>query len=221
MARTLAVIDDDQEIRSLLTEYLELNGFNVQTYENGTSFLQQGLTGCDLVVLDIGLPDIDGFEVCKRIRERSDIPIVMLTAASDDVDRILGLELGADDYMGKPFNPRELLARIKVNLRRSGAEAPAGPAGSLSLNVDTRAACWEGRPIALTGAEYETLRILLEQPGQVVTRDQISLELKGHSVGVYDRSIDTSVSRLRGKLREVAGVDLIRAVRGKGYVLTQ
>ena len=142
----------------------------------------------------------------------------MLTAASDDVDRILGLELGADDYMGKPFNPRELLARIKALLRR--AEPNVQESRQLTINQSDRRSFWQGQAIDLTGAEFDLLQLFYNRPGSVLSRDQISLALKGHGVSPFDRSIDTLVSRLRKKLKSASSSDLIRSVRGKGYVLS-
>ena len=171
-----------------------------------------------LVVLDVGLPGMDGFSVCQKVREKSSVPIIMLTAASDDVDRILGLELGADDYMGKPFNPRELLARIKALLRR--VEPNVQESRQLTINQSDRRSFWQGQAIDLTGAEFELLQLFYNRPGSVLSRDQISLALKGHGVSPFDRSIDTLVSRLRKKLKSASSSDLIRSVRGKGYVLS-
>ncbi|MGB0358861.1 MAG: response regulator transcription factor [Litorivicinaceae bacterium] len=214
---TIAVIDDDKDLGSLIGDYLTSNGFLIALFETGEAFLESDLSRINLAILDVGLPGIDGFAVCKQLRERSQMPIIMLTAASDDIDRILGLELGADDYMGKPFNPRELLARIKAALRRT--EPLVAQEGGLVIRERERQVTWKGRLIDLTGAEFDLLLFLNNSAGEVVTRDEISIKLKGHAASPFDRSIDTLVSRLRKKIKSIASVDLIRSVRGKGYVL--
>jgi len=214
---TIAVIDDDKDLGSLIGDYLTSNGFLIALFETGEAFLESDLSRINLAILDVGLPGIDGFAVCKQLRERSQMPIIMLTAASDDIDRILGLELGADDYMGKPFNPRELLARIKAALRRT--EPLVAQQGGLVIRERERQVTWKGRLIDLTGAEFDLLLFLNNSAGEVVTRDEISIKLKGHAASPFDRSIDTLVSRLRKKIKSIASVDLIRSVRGKGYVL--
>lgn len=214
----IAIVDDDPELGSLIGDYLKTNGYESSLFVSGEAFLDSDRTAIGLVVLDVGLPGMDGFSVCQKVREKSSIPIIMLTAAADDVDRILGLELGADDYMGKPFNPRELLARIKALLRR--AELNVQESRQLTINQSDRRSFWQGQAIDLTGAEFDLLQLFYNRPGSVLSRDQISLALKGHGVSPFDRSIDTLVSRLRKKLKSASSSDLIRSVRGKGYVLS-
>ena len=214
----IAIVDDDPELGSLIGDYLKTNGYESSLFVSGEAFLDSDRTAIALVVLDVGLPGMDGFSVCQKVREKSSIPIIMLTAAADDVDRILGLELGADDYMGKPFNPRELLARIKALLRR--AEPNVHESRQLTINQSDRRSFWQGQAIDLTGAEFDLLQLFYNRPGSVLSRDQISLALKGHGVSPFDRSIDTLVSRLRKKLKSASSSDLIRSVRGKGYVLS-
>ncbi|MFZ8885069.1 MAG: response regulator transcription factor [Litorivicinaceae bacterium] len=214
----IAIVDDDPELGSLIGDYLKTNGYESSLFVSGEAFLDSDRTAIGLVVLDVGLPGMDGFSVCQKVREKSSVPIIMLTAASDDVDRILGLELGADDYMGKPFNPRELLARIKALLRR--AEPNVQESRQLTINQSDRRSFWQGQAIDLTGAEFDLLQLFYNRPGSVLSRDQISLALKGHGVSPFDRSIDTLVSRLRKKLKSASSSDLIRSVRGKGYVLS-
>ena len=214
----IAIVDDDPELGSLIGDYLKTNGYESSLFVSGEAFLDSDRTAIGLVVLDVGLPGMDGFSVCQKVREKSAVPIIMLTAASDDVDRILGLELGADDYMGKPFNPRELLARIKALLRR--AEPNVHESRQLTINQSDRRSFWQGQAIDLTGAEFDLLQLFYNRPGSVLSRDQISLALKGHGVSPFDRSIDTLVSRLRKKLKSASSSDLIRSVRGKGYVLS-
>ena len=216
----LAIIDDDQEILTLLDEYLKKNGFEVEGFSDGEAFLSRDETEFSLLILDIGLPGIDGLEICRRLRQKSSIPIIMLTAASDDLDRILGLELGADDYLGKPFNPRELLARIKALLRRMHADSKEEISDDLiEINYAARKASIEGIELDLTGAEFDLLGVFHKQAGTVLSRDKISELLHRRRIEPFDRSIDTSVSRLRHKLSDHLEGEIIQSVRGKGYVL--
>jgi len=216
----LAIIDDDQEILTLLDEYLAKNGFEVEGFADGESFLSRDETEFSLLILDIGLPGIDGLEICRRLRQKSSIPIIMLTAASDDLDRILGLELGADDYLGKPFNPRELLARIKALLRRTHTDSEGEISDSqIEINYAARKASIAGTEIELTGAEFDLLCVFHKNIGTVLSRNEIGELLHGRRVDPLDRSIDTNVSRLRQKLSDHFEGEIIQSVRGKGYVL--
>ena len=216
----LAIIDDDQEILTLLDEYLAKNGFEVEGFSDGETFLSRDETEFSLLILDIGLPGIDGLEICRRLRQKSSIPIIMLTAASDDLDRILGLELGADDYLGKPFNPRELLARIKALLRRMHADSKEETSDDrIEINYAARKASIAGVELDLTGAEFDLLGVFHKQAGTVLSRDKISELLHRRRIEPFDRSIDTSVSRLRHKLSDHLEGEIIQSVRGKGYVL--
>ena len=214
----IAVVDDDLELGSLIGEYLQSNGLAYELYDSGERFLESDYSSVSLLVLDVGLPGMDGFAVCRELRNRSSIPIIMLTAASDDVDRILGLELGEDDYMGKPFNPRELLARIKAALRR--VQVGAEKTSRLTVSHSDRRGFWDGQLIDLTGAEFELLALFYANCGEVISRDRISFALKGHSASPFDRSVDTLVSRLRRKLKHASSIDLIRSIRGKGYLFS-
>ncbi len=216
--KQLAIIDDDPEILKLLEQYLTKNGFEVQAFTDGESFLKEDISSFSLIVLDIGLPGIDGLEVCKRVRQNSNIPIIMLTAASDDLDRILGLELGSDDYMGKPFNPRELLARVKALLRRSEVKEEDVD-NNIVMNYAARSAFIGGQELELTGTEFDLLSVFHKQIGTVLSRDEIGELLHGRKVDPLDRSIDTIVSRLRHKLSSHFDGEIIQSVRGKGYVL--
>lgn len=216
--KQLAIIDDDPEILKLLDQYLTKNGFEVEAFTDGESFLKKDVNKFSLIVLDIGLPGIDGLEVCKRVRQNSNIPIIMLTAASDDLDRILGLELGSDDYMGKPFNPRELLARIKALLRRSEIKEEDVD-NNIIMNYAARSAFIGGEELELTGTEFDLLCVFHKQIGTVLSRDEIGELLHGRKVDPLDRSIDTIVSRLRHKLSSHFDGEIIQSVRGKGYVL--
>jgi len=216
--KQLAIIDDDPEILKLLEQYLTKNGFEVRAFTDGESFLKADESDFSLIVLDIGLPGIDGLEVCKRVRQKSNIPIIMLTAASDDLYRILGLELGSDDYMGKPFNPRELLARIKALLRRSEIKEEDVD-NNIVMNYAARSAFIGGQELELTGTEFDLLCVFHKQIGTVLSRDEIGELLHGRKVDPLDRSIDTIVSRLRHKLSSHFDGEIIQSVRGKGYVL--
>jgi len=216
----LAIIDDDQEILTLLDEYLAKNGFEVEGFEDGEAFLSRDETEFSLLILDIGLPGIDGLEICRRLRQKSSIPIIMLTAASDDLDRILGLELGADDYLGKPFNPRELLARIKALLRRTHTDYEGESSDDqIEINYAARKASIAGTELELTGAEFDLLCVFHKNLGTVLSRNEIGELLHGRRIDPLDRSIDTNVSRLRQKLSDHFEGEIIQSVRGKGYVL--
>ena len=216
----LAIIDDDKEILELLNEYLEKNGFSVEGFADGESFLSRDESEFSLLILDIGLPGIDGLEICRKLRQKSNIPIIMLTAASDDLDRILGLELGADDYLGKPFNPRELLARIKALLRRTHTDSEEDSSvDKIEINYAGRKASIAGKELELTGAEFDLLCVFHKNIGTVLSRNEIGELLHGRRVDPLDRSIDTNVSRLRQKLSDHFEGEIIQSVRGKGYVL--
>jgi two-component system OmpR family response regulator len=226
----ILIVDDDQEIRNLLTAYLERAGYRATALAFGRELLpvvEQG--GIDLVVLDIMLPDSDGLTLCRDLRARSDIPVIMLTARGDETDRIVGLEIGADDYLPKPFNPRELLARIKVILRRSRAlphnlrpdDARHIRFAGWMLDTVTRdLRSPEGIVVAMSGAEFALLRIFLNHPNRVLSRDQLLEMTRGKEAEAYDRSMDVRVSRLRQRLRDDAKEpSLIKTVRTEGYVL--
>ncbi|WP_028671174.1 response regulator [Saccharospirillum impatiens] len=230
--KRILVVDDDEDIRDLLKEYLEKNGFSVISAADGQAMRQiWPAQRLDLIVLDIMMPGDDGFTLCKEIRARSRVPIIMLTAGSDETDRIIGLELGADDYVGKPFNPRELLARIKAVLRRyeEGAEHRSGldgqqrlRFGNWSLDVTNRELTSpEGDVQSLNGADYNLLQLFLSRPGEVLSRDDLSLHLRGRDASPFDRSIDVQISRLRGRLNDDGkSPQVIKTVRGAGYILT-
>lgn len=222
----LLIVDDDQEIRELLQDYLQHNGFLVTVVEDG-----KGMWGTlerehiDLVVLDIMLPGEDGLTLCRQLRASSAIPVIMLTALGEETDRIVGLELGADDYLGKPFNPRELLARVRGVLRRSGAEI--GEMQTLRFadwTLDRNAhhlVSPQGVVVNLSSGEYRLLDAFLSHPNRVLSRDQLMEILQGRDWGPFDRSIDVQVSRLRRKLKDNAdGAELIKTIRGEGYMFT-
>lgn len=227
----LLVVDDDRDIRELLTDYLTRNGFRATAVADGRA-MRAALAAhaFDLVVLDVMLPGEDGLTLCRELRVRSNLPILMLTARGDDLDRIVGLEMGADDYLPKPFNPRELLARIKAVLRRArtlpdNLHAPQHSFARFdgwTLNFDTRTLHDPaGEAVELSGAEFRLLKIFVERPHRVLNRDQLMDLLHGRDTEPFDRSIDVQVSRLRQRLGDDAReARLIKTVRGEGYVFT-
>ncbi len=217
----LLIIDDDIELCELLNDYLSNNGFTIGCAHDGVTAVQRAVSDNPaLIILDVMLPKLDGFEVLRRIRARSATPVIMLTARGDDVDRIVGLELGADDYLPKPFNPRELVARIQAVLRRvdTAVQRPAVllTVGELRLSPARRRATLAGEELALTSVEFDLLRVLLEHSGQVVSRDQLVQQALGRTLAAYDRSVDVHISAIRKKLGPAA--DNIRTVRGIGYL---
>jgi len=224
----LLLIDDDSDLCEMLDEYLALEGFDVQAVHNGAEGLEAALHGdFNLVILDVMLPGMNGLEVLRRLRGQSAVPVLMLTARGDDVDRIVGLEIGADDYLAKPFNTRELVARIRAILRRvisrSAAAGSGGEviqAGSVVLDTARWSAAVDGQEVKLTGAEYRVLEVLVRRVGQVVSREDLTEQALGRSLSPYDRAIDTHVSNLRKKLAGHLGPRLaIRNIRGAGYLL--
>jgi len=226
----ILVVDDDREIRDLLGRFLERHRLRVTTVRDGREARRAWTNGhYQLVVLDLMLPGETGLDLARWMRGQSDIPIVMLTAMGEETDRIIGLELGADDYMPKPFNPRELLARIRAVLRRAGdtGDHRADPtARALLFNGWTlepgrrRLLNPEGAEVALTGGEYDLLLALVERANRVLTRDMLLDLLRGRQAGPFDRAIDVAISRLRRKLEDDGrNAQLIKTVRGGGYVL--
>jgi DNA-binding response OmpR family regulator len=217
------IIDDDERLNALLTTYLARFGFSVLAVTHPDAGLRALKTESpDLLVLDIMLPDTDGLTVCRKVRETSRIPIIMLTARGDVADRIVGLELGADDYLPKPFEPRELVARIQAVLRRGAhVDEEIVRIGPLELNWTTRSASLRGRPVGLTTAEFELLGLLVRNRGRVLSRDRILEAMRGLDAEAYDRSIDVLVSRVRQKLGDdPKRSTFIRTVRGIGYSFT-
>jgi two-component system response regulator CpxR len=216
----LLLIDDDAELCSLLGEFLKREGFTVDCEHEGHRGLEKALQpGIDLVVLDVMLPGIDGFEILRRLRQKSKVPVIMLTARGEDVDRIVGLELGADDYLPKPFNPRELAARIRAILRRYEAR-PAEPANRLEINgvaldPGTREVLSDGKRADLTTFEFDILEMLMRSAGRVLSRDALMENFYNRRATPFDRSIDMHISHLRKKLEH--GDALIKTIRGVGY----
>lgn len=225
----ILVVDDDEEIRKLLVRYLETQGYRATTASNARELGERLRNGRpDLVVLDVMLPDGSGVDLCRDIRKTSSIPIILLTALKEDVDRIIGLEIGADDYVGKPFNPRELVARIRAVLRRAGDQAPVAQPGTrvfrfLGFRVDRDArqiTDETGAEAPLTAAEFDLLLAFLERPGRVLSREQLLEITQGRSLGAFDRSIDVLISRLRRKLGDTGTFQILKTLRNGGYQLT-
>jgi len=221
---TALLVEDDLRLATLTREYLESHGIVVTLESDGRRGLAEALQRrYDVVLLDLMLPGKDGLEVCRELRTRSDVPIVVLTALGEEADRVMGLELGADDYLGKPFSPRELLARIRAVTRR--ARGRAGPSlevvrvGQLVVDPGARRATYLGKEISLTGYEFALLRALAERAGRVLSREQLMEIAKGSAEESFDRSIDVHVSRLRHKLGDdPKHPRLLKTVRGVGYV---
>ncbi len=221
----LLLIDDDTELCAMLTEYLGRYGFRVRAVHRGDMGLKAALEkSYVLVLLDVMLPGLDGFEVLRRLRAESQVSVLLLTARGEDVDRIVGLEIGADDYLSKPFNPRELLARIRAILRRSQNIAPSQDqtvlrVEGLELNRAARTVTQDGKKIELTDVEFALLEALMRAPGKVVAREEISESVLGRKFHPFDRSLDMHVSRLRRKLGEQGGEERVKTIRGVGYQL--
>jgi two-component system response regulator CpxR len=223
------VVDDDVELCALVQEYLTAEGFSLQAVHDGEQGLHQALTNeYALVVLDVMLPGINGFEVLRRIRSVSKIPVLLLTARGEDVDRIVGLEIGADDYLPKPFNPRELVARIRAILRRTqpGSASDSVPevlsVGDVELDPATRSVQRAGQSVDLTSVEFNLLEVLLREAGRVVTRERLVNAVLSRKFMPFDRSIDMHVSKVRRKLgdSEEEG-DHIKTIRGVGYMFAR
>jgi two-component system, OmpR family, response regulator CpxR len=223
----ILVIDDDVELCTLVGEYLQAEGFAVEAAHDGESGLQRSAEGDYLlVVLDVMLPGINGFEVLRRLRATSRLPVLLLTARGEDVDRIVGLEIGADDYLPKPFNPRELVARIRAVLRRShGDKSPAAPeivrVGEIELDPATRSVRRDGQPVDLTSVEFNLLEVLLREAGRVVPRERLVNAVLSRKFSPFDRSIDMHVSKVRKKLGDTDNDEHIKTIRGVGYIFAR
>jgi len=215
----ILIVDDDVELCELLAEYLGAEKFEIESVHNGVEGAQRALSeDFSIIILDIMLPGINGLEALKQIRSSKDTPVIMLTAKGEDIDRIIGLEIGADDYLPKPYNPRELLARIKAILRRSGSETKATKDeitnGDLTLDRGKLVAFYKDEDKGLTGAEFNVLEILTKNAGNVVKREEIAKEVLGRSLSPFDRSIDVHISNIRKKIGKN---EIIKNVRGVGY----
>ena len=236
----ILLVDDDVELTELLAELLSLEGFNVKVVHNGQEALNElDLQSYDLILLDVMMPVLNGIETLKQLRQRLTTPVLMLSARDDDIDRVLGLELGADDYLPKPFNDRELIARIKAILRRTAVAstnvtepvatvttlAPEDGSkqlafGGVALHPGRQQAVFEGKDLDLTGTEFALLQILMRNPGQILSRELLSLEILGKRLTPYDRAIDMHMSNLRKKLPERNdNLPWFKTLRGRGYLL--
>ena len=229
MDKRVLIVDDDKKLRELLTEYLEEFGFQVSTRSDGRRILSAIKTeNPNIIILDIMLPHKDGFEILREIRTAFSVPVIMLTARGEDADRIVGLELGADDYLSKPFNPRELLARIRAVLRRSAApidgetmrdESHLVEAGGLILDKAKRIVMMGREEVALSSTEYEILKVLMEHPNRTLSRDQLMSMARGRDFMAFDRSIDVHISKLRSKVElNPRSPKRIKTVWGAGYI---
>ena len=226
----ILLIDDDVDLCSMLTDYLERHGFTIASVHNGEAGLDLALSGnFAIILLDVMLPGLDGFEVLRRLRFSSSTSVLLLTARGDDVDRIVGLEIGADDYLPKPFNPRELLARIRAILRRSSHAAVSVDTKQVSdsisvlgieLDASARRVSCEGREVALTDVEFALLQTLMKSAGEVVERERLAEAVLGRRLHPFDRSLDMHISRLRRKLEETCSLgERVKTIRGVGYQL--
>ena len=222
MNPTILIIDDDSRLNQLLKDFLKDFGYTVITATHPTRGLKKLKQAApDLVILDIMLPDMDGFEVCRVIRQTSNIPIIMLTARGEVTDKVVGLELGADDYLAKPFEPRELVARIQSVLRRSQKQVDNQILAfeRLTIDLDKRVALLDGNSLDLTTNEFTALALLARKAGKVLNRDQILQELRGMDCDAFNRSVDIAVSRLRQKLKDnPKSPEFIKTIWGSGYV---
>ncbi len=231
--RRLLMIDDDKGFCEMMADYLKPEGFEVTSIYDGMDALKQVLAAAknqyDLILLDITLPGMNGFEILTRIRSRQNTPVIMLTGRTQRIDRIVGLEIGADDFLVKPCNPRELIARVRAILRRANNDLndelrPASERivlGDIELDGGARLVRRNGEKLQLTSIEYSFLEILLKTAGHVVTREQLAQSALGRNLGAYDRSVDMHVSHLRKKLgHKYKGIDRIKTIRGVGFVYT-
>lgn len=224
MSQLILVVDDEPKVTRLARDYLEKNGFRVLTTGDGQSALAIARREKpDLVILDLMLPVIDGREVCRILRRESDLPIIMLTALSEEIDQVTGLEIGADDYITKPFSPRALVARVRALLRRAHGEVRAPNVirlGGLEIDSQKHSVTYQGAPVKLTPNEFKILHILASRPGQTINREQLLDDLHG-TASSMDRSVDSHIKNLRRKLETVSGESMIETVYGIGYRLEE
>ena len=223
----ILIIDDDEELCELVSEYLTVEGFEIACVNDGATGLERALSGdYDMAILDVMLPKMNGFDVLRNLREQSKLPVIMLTARGDDMERIVGLEIGADDYLPKPFNPRELAARLRAILRR--AVVDDDPDASEKLDIDgiqispaSRIATCDGKEMNLTSVEFELLLELLKEAGKIVKKEDLSEKVLERKLSPYDRSLDMHISNLRKKLGDRAdGTERIKTIRSVGYIYT-
>lgn len=225
--KRILIVDDDVKLCELLSEYLCAEGFSVDSVHHGFVGLEQAQSGVyDLIILDVMLPGENGFDLLRQFRSRTATPVIMLTARGDSMDCILGLELGADDYVSKPFNSRELVARIRTVLRRTKPDEVAQRVdlkrivvGDVVIDLGMRTVCCSGKTIDLTTLEFNLLEHLLRRAGEMVHRQELAVAVLGHPLEPFDRTIDSYISKLRGKLgHSIAGADRIKSIRGVGYL---
>jgi DNA-binding response OmpR family regulator len=226
VSERVLLVEDDARLAGMVSEYLGAAGFDVATVAGGAAALERlGRQPYDALVLDLTLPDIDGLEVCRRLRARWNTPVLMLTARGEPMDRVVGLEIGADDYLAKPFEPRELLARVKALLRRASPAASGDDVlrfGRLEIDLGARVARLDGKVCDLTGHQFDLLVVLAQSPGRVLSRDQIMDALKGHPLEAFDRSIDVHISRIRAVIEDDPKAPRrVLTVRGAGYVFAR
>jgi two-component system, OmpR family, response regulator CpxR len=227
MARTILIVDDDRELCELVAELLRGEGFDVGAHHSGAGAADLAASGhYELVILDVMLPEQNGFEILRELRRRSAVPVILLTARGEDVDRIVGLEIGADDYLPKPFNTRELTARIRAVLRRTQPREqdtlPRVTVGDVTLDPATRTVFRNNAAVELTTVEFDLLHMLLASAGRVVTREDISQRVLGRGFDPFDRSIDVHIGKVRRKLADPAAADeRIKTIRGVGYIYAQ
>ncbi|WP_430457109.1 response regulator transcription factor [Rheinheimera sp.] len=225
----ILLIDDDAELSQLVTDYLTLDGFSLDHAADGIKGLQKAQTGAyQLILLDVMLPGLDGLSLLRQLRQTSYCPVLMLTARGDDIDRILGLELGADDYLAKPFNPRELSARVRAILRRvelaqqpQQHQTPLLELNQVTLNRQNRQVHCQGLAIVLTATEFQLLEYLMHHAGRVVSKEELSKEVMGRVLQQYDRSLDMHVSNIRKKLAQGSDQEKIQTLRGSGYLFLE
>ncbi len=224
IAPNILLVDDDVELCALVSDFLSQNGFRPESVHDGRTGLKRGMEGgFDLIILDVMLPVLEGFDVLRQLRKHSSVPVIMLTARTQQVDRITGLDAGADDYLPKPFEPEELVSRIRAILRRTGKKTVSKSAileeGGLRIDTQTRDVQWKGKPLELTSVEYDILEFLVRAAGRVVARDELAAMLYQRASTPYERTLDVHISHLRTKLDDNEHV-LIRTIRGAGYVFT-
>lgn len=222
------IIDDDEELCDLVSEYLTVEGFEIEVVHDGASGLEKAVTGdYDLAILDVMLPKMNGFDVLRNLREKSSLPVLMLTARGDDMERIVGLEIGADDYLPKPFNPRELVARLRAILRRANADENDAAVSEklhvedLEISASSRSVKLNETEITLTSVEFDLLSALVREAGKIVKKEDLSEQVLERSLSPYDRSLDMHISNLRKKLgARTDGGDRIKTIRSVGYIYT-
>jgi two-component system response regulator CpxR len=228
MSRIL-LIDDDEELCELVSEYLTVEGFTVEAVHDGETGLREAAAGAhDLVILDVMLPKRNGFDVLRDLRQETQIPVLMLTARGDDMERIVGLEIGADDYLAKPFNPRELVARLRAILRRTQSATEESAAATaekiqiedVEISLSARSARRDGEDLNLTSVEFELLTELLKNAGKVIKKEDLNQSVLGRRLSPFDRSLDMHISNLRKKLGTRGGEERIKTIRSVGYIYT-